>query len=1020
MGNHRSKQRLLRGLCGVTATVTTIACVGTGIINANRTDMDKFLGTTSTKTVTDESERDLMYTHKSGYKNTTELVQAIADVAERTQEEGTVLLKNENNALPLSSDEMSKVSLMGFSNYYPVVGGEMGSGVTENVGTDADTVDFVTALDAKGFKINPTLKDMYNALEADITTEVENWGMKFSYKHVTAPATDGTFRSIEPSQKTLDATNPNWKDTLKDNNVMIVMISRSASENGTYIPGSNGVDASQKLNQTDPLGLSDDERDLINAAVAAKEANGGKVVVLLNTACAMEVQEIQDNAGVDAIMNIGLPGGYGFYGVCDVLSGASNPSGHLADTYAVKSENSPAAQNYGNYMWTNADPANMINSALVEAEGIYTGYKYYETRYADAVAGAGNAASAKGASDGQAWDYDREVTYPFGYGLSYTSFQQNLDKVDVDLKAKTVTAQVTVTNTGNVAGKDAVQLYASVPYTEYDRKNLVEKSAISLLDYAKTSELAPGQSETVTITADAQYLTSYDSSANGGEGGYILDDGTYYFSVGNGAHEAMKNVLTAQGQDVSGNAENVKTWELAAFDQTTFANSKNGTKVTNQLADMDLNKWMPGTVTYLSRQDWEGTWPKTYENLTATEEMMSYLDNDIYEITANGDTSKVTFGADNGMRLAQMKDAAYDDERWSSLMDQLQLTDGMIRIAFGGTSTKPIASIGSPEAIQNDGPNGLYSYPIGQYANTDASTGDPCVISADDKNFGYKAGVMPNETVIAATFNKDIARDYGAVMGNYSLWANQTIYWGASANIHRVPYNSRNHEYYSEDPMLSAYMAANFITGSKPYGLITALKHFAFNDTEINRTGVSVFMTEQKAREGELRCYQTAVEDANTLGVMTAYNRVGVTQANAHRGLMVNILRDEWGFKGLISEDFIQHPGYVHLKEAALNYVTMTCNTGESNMEAVTKVFPFWTEEAVAADATLSAAIKQCMYYQAYALANSNAMDGYAPSTHVESVNTWYDNLVMGLKVVFGLLTLLLVVGYVVASKKER
>ena len=1020
MGNLRNRQRVLRGLCGVTATVTTIACVGTGIINANRTDMDKFLGTSSTKTVTDASEQDLMYTHSSDYANTTELVQALADVAERTQEEGTVLLKNENQALPLTQDEMGKISLLGFSNYYPVMGGEMGSALTANVGTDADTVDFVTALEAKGFKVNPELTDMYGALEADITTEVENWGMKFAYNHVIAPATDGTFRSIEPSQKTLDATNPKWKDSLADNNVILVMLSRSASENGTYLPGTDGVDASQDLNQTDPLGLSDDERDLLNAAVAAKEANGGKVVVLLNTACAMEVQEIQDNAGVDAILNIGLPGGYGFYGVCDVLSGAANPSGHLADTYAAKSENSPAAQNYGNYMWTNADPANMINSALVEAEGIYVGYKYYETRYADTVAGAGNAASTVGSSSGEAWNYDSEVTYPFGYGLSYTTFEQTLDQVDVDLDAKTVTAQVTVTNTGAVAGKDAVQLYASVPYTDYDKQNLVEKSAISLLDYAKTSELAPGESETVTITADAQYLASYDSSANGGEGTYILDDGTYYFSVGNDAHDAMNNVLAAQGQSVSGNAENVQTWDLEAFDQTTFATTKNGTKVTNQLADMDLNQWMPDTVTYLSRQDWEGTWPKTYENLTATEEMMSYLDNDIYEINANGNPSDVTFGADNGMRLAEMKDASYDDERWSTLMDQLQLTDGMIRIAFGGTSTKPIASIGSPEAIQNDGPNGLYSYPLGQYANTDASTGDPCAIDAKDKNFNYKAGVMPCETVIAATFNKDLVKEYGAVMGNYSLWANQTIYWGASANIHRLPYNSRNHEYYSEDPMLSGYMAANFVEGGKPYGLITAIKHYAFNDTEINRSGLSVFMTEQKAREGELRCYQAAVEDAETLGVMTAYNRVGVTQSNAHTGLMVGILRNEWGFKGLISEDFIQNPGYVHLKEAALNYVTMSCNTGESNMEAVSAVFPFWTEEAVSADATLSAAIKQCMYYQAYALANSNAMDGYAPSTHVESVNTWYDNLVIALKVVFGLLSLLLVAGYVVTTKKER
>ena len=550
----------------------------------------------------------------------------------------------------------------------------------------------------------------------------------------------------------MDSVDDKWKDSMDDYNVMLVTIGRSSTENGTYLPGVDGVDASQDLNQTDPLGLSDDERDLINAAVEAKENNGGKVIVMLNNANAMEIDEIKNNDGVDAIMEIGFPGGYGFYGVADILSGEANPSGHLTDTYAVTNANSPAAQNFGNYEWTNADPSVNINAEEVEAEDIYTGYKYYETRYADTVLGQGNADATVGSSTGKAWNYDDEVSYPFGYGLSYTTFEQTLKSVDVDLANRTVTAEVDVKNTGDVAGKDVVQLYTSVPYTDYDVENKVEKSAVQLLDYEKTDMIEPGESQTVTITADAQDMASWDSSCEneaGTTGNWILDNGTYYFTVGNGAHEAVNNVLAAQNQDVEGNKDNVQTWELGDFDSSSFAVTLNGTPVENQLQDADLNNWMEDTVTYLSRNDWEGTWPEAYKDLTATDEMISTMADDYSDIEANGDPSSVTFGADNGMTLANMKGVEdITDERWSTLMDQLTLEECLIRTGLGGTSTKVIESITSPEAIQNDGPNGFNSYPLGQYANSDASTGDPCVIAKDDPNRDYKMGVMANETVI--------------------------------------------------------------------------------------------------------------------------------------------------------------------------------------------------------------------------------------------------------------------------------
>ena len=1017
------KRNLWRGLTTLTASLLTVSVAAGPVVDSYRTDIDKFLGTKSSAMVTDSTDEDL-YTYKSDYSSTTELLDSIEDLGERMSEEGTVLLKNENNALPLSKDETQKLSLLGFSSYYPVQGGDMGSSLNENKGTDADTVDFVEALDAKGFKINENLQKLYKSLEADFKTEVNMWGNIMEYYHITAPATDGVFASKEPSQEKMDSVDDKWKDSMDDYNVMLVTIGRSSTENGTYLPGVDGVDASQNLNQTDPLGLSDDERDLINAAVEAKENNGGKVIVMLNNANAMEIDEIKNNDGVDAIMEIGFPGGYGFYGVADILSGEANPSGHLTDTYAVTNANSPAAQNFGNYEWTNADPSVNINAEEVEAEDIYTGYKYYETRYADTVLGQGNADATVGSSTGKAWNYDDEVSYPFGYGLSYTTFEQTLKSVDVDLANRTVTAEVDVKNTGDVAGKDVVQLYTSVPYTDYDVENKVEKSAVQLLDYEKTDMIEPGESQTVTITADAQDMASWDSSCEneaGTTGNWILDNGTYYFTVGNGAHEAVNNVLAAQDQDVEGNKDNVQTWELGDFDSSSFAVTLNSTPVENQLQDADLNSWMEDTVTYLSRNDWEGTWPETYKDLTATDEMISTMADDYSDIEANGDPSSVTFGADNGMTLANMKGVEdITDERWSTLMDQLTLEECLIRTGLGGTSTKVIESITSPEAIQNDGPNGFNSYPLGQYANSDASTGDPCVIAEDDPNRDYKMGVMANETVIGQTFSKQLAAEWGKAVGNYSLWANTAIWWGVGTNLHRTPYNARNHEYFSEDAVLTAGQGAAIIKAGHEYGVLIAPKHLAFNDTEINRTGIAEFMTEQAARENELRGTQSCIEDANALAVMTTYNRVGCVTSNAHTGLLLNILHKEWGFKGLMSEDFIQDPAYTKIHMAVHNGVTMTCNTGDNTMAAVEAVWPYWSVENASQSEELLTDLKQAMLYQNYALANSNAMDGMSTSTHIEKLNTWYDNLITGLRIGFGVLTVLCAAMYLLGLKKKE
>lgn len=1023
----KQKHYLWRGLTTTTASVLALSLSATVVIDSFRSDIDRLTGSASTQMVTDNQSED-DYKYKSDYSTTTELLDSIEDLGERMSEEGTVLLKN-NGALPLSEEETKKISLLGFSSYFPIQGGDMGSDFRENKGTDADTIDMVGAFTAKGFALNPTLQKMYEGMKDQFKTErLLPWG-SITYYRTTAPGVGDTFTSLEPAQELLDETDPTWKDSMNDYNVMMVTVGRASGENCDYTPGENGVNPEQSLNQEDPLGLSDTERAVIKSAVEAKKTNGGKVIVLLNNANAMEIDELKKDEGVDAILQIGFPGGYGFYGVADILSGAVNPSGHLTDTYAVDNASSPAAQNYGNYAWTNADAAYSINSEIVEAEGIYTGYKYYETRYADTVLGQGNADAAAGSSTGEAWTYQNEVSYPFGYGLSYTTFEQKLENVEVNLNERTVTADVTVKNTGNTAGKDAVQLYVSVPYTDYDREHLVEKSAIQLLDYGKTEELKPGESTTVTITADAQDMTSWDSTSKneaGTEGNYILDAGDYFFTVGDDAHHAMNNVLAAQsrseanGMTEAGDASNVKTWNLASIDTTTFAYTKNGTAVENQLQDMDLNHYMENTVTYLSRNDWSGTWPQTYKDLTATDEMIEIMHNDLVEIKEQGDPKSVRFGEDNGLNVADLRGADWDDERWDDLVAQVTLEEGMIRIPFGNGGVQPIQSVSSPKVNGSDGPNGPSSSTLGQNANRDTSSADPYAIDASDPNANYSFGTMTNETIIAQTFNKELAAEYGKAVGNYCLWNNTHILVGPGINLHRVPYCGRNHEYYSEDPVLTQYQAANYIAAAREYGLLIAPKHFAFNDTEINRMGLATFMTEQNARENGLRAVQSGIEDAGCLGMMTTYNRIGCTAGNAHYGLLMNILRKEWGFKGLMTEDFITDPNYSVLKEAIHCGVTATCSSGDDSLDAVSAVWPYWTIESVEKDASMMQDIQNGMKYTLYAISQSHAIDGLNETSRIEDVRTWYDNALLAVNIVFALLTIAALAMYLKTIKKEK
>ena len=1012
MSKKNSKRRVWRGVTTATASLLALSVCASTVVDGFRTDIDKFLGTKSTKLVTEDTDGVDLYTFKSDYTSTTDLLHGIQDVGERMSEEGSVLLKN-NGALPLTQDETQKITLLGFSSYYPVQGGDMGSSFVENTGTDADTVDMVQAFKAKGFSMNQTVADMYEALQPTFKSEVQSWGGTIEYNHITAPSTTGVFSSKEPSQAALDGQNATWKDSLNDNNVMIVTIARSASENGTYQPGTAGVDPTQNLNQTDPLGLSDDERDLINAAVTAKASNGGKVIVLLNNASAMEVQEIQDNDGVDAILQVGLPGGYGFYGVADILSGEVNPSGRTADTYAADLTASPWWNNFGDFKYTNAteldsdsssfDPAGATASFVNYAEGIYVGYRYYETRYEDTILGQGNADSAvgtKASTDG--WNYAEEVCFPFGYGLSYTTYEYNLDKLDYNSDTDTFTATVTVSNTGDRDGKATVELYAQSPYTDYDKQNNVEKSSIQLLGYDKI-DVAAGASETVTVDVPGYFLASYD--ANGAKG-YILDAGDYYFAVGNGAHEALNNVLAAKcgdavagklidqdGNVVTGNTAAVATWTApnTEVDTEKYRKSRynSDVEVTNTFDDADVNYWANDDekITYLSRSAWDTTYPTTLETLTVNDKLYNGLNMQTYVKAADAKSvSDFNLGVelDEKINFSDMIGVAFDDPKWNDFLSQLTLSELLINMG-DSKGIKAVKAVNKPGCTIVDGPEGMN----GQFKYGDRRN---CT--------GW--ATLP---IVGATWNHDVQTRFGEMYGEDALYASIPIAYAPGADTLRSPYSGRTSEYFSEDGVLSYYAAKAVSHGMRNKGLIGTVKHFFLNEQEAGRQGISTFANEQAIREIYMRAFEGSLAEGDSLGVMTAYNRIGVMYAAANQGIQ-HILRDEWNYGGYIIDDALTASEYSSAPEMLM---------AGNNIFCLDTARPTEIEKLITStdDGDLLQKVIDSNHYLYYVMLQSSMGGSGAEDVVVSDAAPWWQTTLRALDVVFCALAVAAVVMYV-------
>lgn len=989
----------MRGLAALMTCLMVLSIVGTGVANTYRGALDDTLGTESYVTINDDSAARF----KTDYATIEDMAAAARDIAIREGEEGTVVMKNDNGVLPLKAN--ANVALFGLAAY----------NVYGPKGGNADAASLADALAGAGLNVNETLKDYYMTNIINMHTEMRanRWTGKevpttvYDHMYVSAPGDWTTYQIAEvpPAEFETLGVPANWKEAIAKDSIGICVFARGAGEGNTYKPDS-ALNYAGEATGEDPLKLSADELAVVEAA----KETCSKVIVLLNTGNNMMIADIAEGGSheVDGICYIGCPNDYQTIGIANVLTGKVNATGALASAFVRDHQSIPAVQNVGGDYFAdyeivcrNDDPrypgkeignigtgsfggADTYNGGMyiVEAEGIYVGYKYYETRYFDAVMGQGNANSAAGATQGSAWNYGDEMLYTFGHGLSYLDYTQTIKSVTVDRSVNgNITAVVEVKNNSNQDGKFLTQLYVQQPYTDYDRTNLVEKSAVMFLNSAKV-DVAAGKSKEVTITIPTKYLASYD--ANNAKT-YILDAGDYYFTAAAGAHEAVNNILAAQGKttadgmDAAGKNA-VVSWKLDQLDNTTFAIANN-TTVTNVADDADLNYWLPGTVTYLTRQDWN-TFPINYNKLNLKiadspkkDQWIAEMRGETYTISDTGAAAEAVPGPKfTATEIGAEQLNNINDPYWDKLVHAITIDEAVGAVIHGGSRSDTLTNIDNPVVIQNEGPTGISA------GYTDEATGKT-----------YKFNVN-SQTLLGCSFNPELAYQWGLVEGNSCLWVERYDLWGSGLTLNRTPYNGRNYEYISEDPMLTNVIGREVIQGCSDKGIINGPKHMGFNDQEHNRAGISAYMTEQKFRETDLRGFEGALSDAFGMGVMIAFNRIGATNASHHVGMIQKIVRGEWGFKGLISTDMMNNYLYFNAESMVMAGITQVAdfaadnshiNLGEGGVDAV---WPHISLATVSKDSNLVEQARENLKYQLYIFANSAILN-----ISTQRVNTWWD-----------------------------
>ena len=836
----RGKRFLIRGEAAIAMVLAVVVCVNMICFGP----MSTLIGlATGNGTLSDETNEEA------------------AEVAEEIMEDGIVLLKNES-LLPLN--ETKKLNIFGWESINPAYGGAGSGGINDLY----DIVSLNQGLENAGFSINQELVDFYNNYGAD------NPEMSIQKQSWTLP---------EPPVDTY--SDELIKSAKEYSDVAVVVLSRKAGEGHNDIPMDvrkaaydNNSDEYDDFPEGEHyLQLSQTERDMVDMVCS----NFDNVIVVYNGANQFELGFADEYPQIKSVVWCPGTGNVGFNALGKVFSGEVNPSGKTPDTFIYDMTTAPWWNNAEKTEYTNladlavegmnAGTAQVYAPAFTNyVEGIYVGYKYYET------------AAQEGAID-----YDKTVQYPFGYGLSYTEFEQKMGELEE--KDGQISVDVEVTNTGDVAGKDVVEVYYEPPYTNGG----IEKSSANLIEFAKTDLLQPGESQTVTVTFSIEDMASYDENH---AKAYVLEKGDYAISINSDSHTVLDQKTYTADKDVVYKGENKR--------------ASDDTAATNVFEDAK------GDVTYLSRADHFANYKEATAEPASAELGEPYVSE--YHLNSNFDKTTYlndkdvmpTTGADNGLTLADMRDADYDDPRWEKLLDQLTVDEMANMIAMAGYQTAAMDSVGKVATLDFDGP------------------------AAINNNFtGVGSIGFPIEVVVASTWNKELAQAWGECMGKISQEMGAEGWYAPGMNTHRTAFGARNYEYFSEDGVLAGNMGAKAVEGARKYGVYSYIKHFALY--EGNAKMVSVWSNEQAIREIYLKPFEISVKQGGANAVMVSWSFLGDKWTGESSNLMNTVLRDEWGFRGMALTDFFRNNGhgFMNADAALANGVDAMLSTfnGEEN-----------------------------------------------------------------------------------------
>lgn len=798
--------------------------------------------------------------------------------------DGVVLAKDEDGILPVASG--SKLNVFGWASTNPCYGGT-GSGA---LNTAYPVTDLLTGLHDAGIETNEELSKFYTDYKADrpsVGMVAQDWTLPEPNVSLytdemmeNAKAFSDTAMVVITRVGGEGADLPTDMASVVDGSWIRRVAQAYGSERGTAYYNGTYDDSLNEGNDWDKgdhfLQLSNREEDLLDLVTA----NFDNVILVYNGANAFQMDFLKDYPQIKGVLLCPGTGQSGFEGFGKVVSGEVNPSGRTVDTYVSNLKNAPWWNNFGDFKYTNTeelnsdssffDPEGTTPSFVNYVEGIYVGYKFYET-----------------AADEGLINYDDEVVFPFGYGLSYTSFTKEMSGITNDGTSLNFT--VTVTNTGSVAGKDVVEIYSDPPYTNGG----IEKSTANLLDFAKTNELAPGESQTIEFSIPVEDLASYDYQTNGC---YVLEAGDYVISANDDSHNVADSQTYTVASDIVYNESNKRGSDaVAATNEFDFAE---------------------GEITYLSRADGFANYaeataaPATYE---MTDEQKAAFDNAHtyteagYQNDDDANAADITTGAKNGLKLVDLRGVDYNDAKWDQLLDQMTIDEMQQTIGFGGYQTAAVSSIEKVRTNDCDGPASI------------------------NNNFtGVGSVGFPAATLIGMTWDKELAYAFGDSIGEMANEMDTSGWYGPAMNIHRTAFAGRNFEYYSEDGVLSGRMASNAILGAQEHGVYAYMKHFALNDQEGNRTSMAAtWSNEQAIREIYLKPFEISVKDADCHAVMSSFNYIGTRWAGGCKELLKNVLRGEWGFVGFVETDYFGVYGYMTADQGVRNGCDlMLCTTG--------------------------------------------------------------------------------------------